>query len=204
MTAATENTPTVYTKDTMRQKAFSRRVQMPQAERKQLSQQIAENFFAHVPLPPAGSVVSAYSPINGEVDVRDIMKRLAGMGYVCTLPYVTDNEQRLSFLKWTEDTPLRNSIYGIPEPDPKTAQEFMPDFLIMPILAFDEQGHRLGYGSGNFDRTFAFLKKIKPFKTVAVAYEEQKYDSVPVDAHDYPMDMVVTEKRVYDFGGVTT
>lgn len=89
------------------------------------------------------------------------------------------------------------SIYDIPQPDPAKAKELLPDFMIVPMLAFDENCHRMGYGSGQFDRTFADLKKIQKFRAICIAFEAQKFDAVPVDQHDYILDMVVTESHVY-------
>lgn len=189
-------------KSELRQQALSRRMQISLEARKEASKRITDLFFEKITLPPKDAIISGYSPINAEVDPREIISRLNKMGYTTTLPAPMDNEQRLAFLRWDENTKMRMSIYGIPEPDTDdTLDEFVPDFLIMPLLAFDAQGHRLGYGSGNFDRSFDYIRKTKKFTTVAVAFEAQKFPNVPVGAHDWPMDAVVTEENVYFFEG---
>jgi 5-formyltetrahydrofolate cyclo-ligase len=184
-------------KENVRQAAFKRRLALDAEDRRKWSAQVRENFLKHVELPPAGSVITAYAPVNGEVDVMPLITHLHHQGYRCAMPYVMETLQRLAFLEWTPETTMYTGLYGIPQPDPQKAHEVLPDFLIVPMLAFDAQCHRMGYGSGQFDRTFADLKKIQTFRTVGIAFEAQKFDPVPVDMHDYTLDMVVTESHVY-------
>lgn len=184
-------------KETVRQEAFKRRLALDAGDRTRWSRMLTENFLQHVELPPKGSVITGYAPVNGEVDVVPLMTEMIKKGYQCAVPYVMDTEQRLAFLEWTPSTEMITGIYGIPQPDPKTTKELLPDMLIVPMLAFDEKCHRMGYGSGQFDRTFAGLQKIQPFYAVGIAFEAQKFDHVPVDHHDYILDMVVSETHVY-------
>jgi len=184
-------------KETVRQAAFKRRLALDAEDRRHWSAQLTENFLQNVALPPEGGVITAYAPVNGEVDVIPLITHLHGKGYRCAMPYVMDSLQRLAFLEWTPETKMFTGLYGIPQPDPQTARELLPDMLIVPMLAFDENCHRMGYGSGQFDRTFADLKKVQSFRTAGIAFEAQKFDRVPVDHHDYILDMVVTESRLY-------
>lgn len=186
-------------KETVRQAAFKRRLGLDADDRRQWSAQLTENFLQNVILPPKGCVITAYAPVNGEVDVMPLLKHLYGLGrnYRFAMPFVVEAETRLAFLEWMPETKMIAGIYGIPQPDPATAKELLPDFMIVPMLAFDDQCHRMGYGSGQFDRTFADLKKIHKFWTVGIAFEAQKFDAVPVDQHDYTLDMVVSESHVY-------
>lgn len=183
----------------MRQAAFKRRLELDADDRRAWSAQLTENFLQNIILPPKGSVITAYAPVNGEVDVIPLMTHLhgLGMGYRGAMPFVMEAEQRLAFLEWTPETKMIPGIYDIPQPDPAKAKELLPDFMIVPMLAFDENCHRMGYGSGQFDRTFADLKKIQKFRAIGIAFEAQKFDAVPVDQHDYILDMVVTESHVY-------
>lgn len=186
-------------KETVRQAAFKRRLALDAGDRRKWSAELTQNFLQSIILPPKGSVITAYAPVNGEVDIIPLITHLhgLGMGYRCAMPFVMEAEQRLAFLEWTPDTKMIAGIYGIPQPDPKTARELLPDFMLVPMLAFDENCHRMGYGSGQFDRTFADLKKVHTFRTVGIAFEAQKFDAVPVDQNDYILDMVVTESHVY-------
>ena len=184
-------------KEQVRQAAFKRRKALLADDRQLWSRMMTENFLQHIELPPAGSVISAYAPVNNEIDVVPLLTELIKKGYRCTVPYVVESEYRLAFLEWTPQTVMQRGIYDIPQPDPNEAEELVPNMLIVPMLAFDEQCHRMGYGSGQFDRTFASLQKIHPFRAIGVAFEAQKFDAVPVDHHDYTLDMVVTENNIY-------
>jgi len=113
------------------------------------------------------------------------------------VPYNMEREQVLSFLEWTPDTVLLRGLYNIPQPDPAKADVLVPNLLIVPMVAFDAECGRIGYGSGYFDRTFAHLAKIQKFRAIGVAFEAQKYDRVPVDRYDYRLDAVVTETATY-------
>lgn len=172
---------------------------MSDQERAEASAIITKTFLESAPLPAPGEVFSSYSPFNYEVDVSTLTQTLIDRGCICTLPHTDDKQQRLTFLEWDGKSPLVMSVFGIYEPDARKSAEHIPHFMLMPLVAFDKSGNRLGYGSGNFDRSFEFLKKIQSFVTVGVAFEAQCFDHVPTDIHDYPMDMVITEKNVYDF-----
>lgn len=158
---------------------------------------MTELFLEHVPLPAKDSVISGYFPVNGEIDVKPLLLHLKDLGYRLALPLVNEKTGFLSYMSWDGQFPKRTSLYGIPEPDPETSEEYVPDMMIVPMVAFDESCHRLGYGSGQHDRTYEHIQRIKPFFTVGVAYEMQKFPVVPTDIHDYDMDVVVSEDRVY-------
>lgn len=184
-------------KNNFRQAAFQRRMSLDAALRATWSAQMAARFLDQVDLPPAGAVISGYVPVNNEIDVMPLMTELTARGYRCAVPYNVEREQILSFLEWTPDTVLLRGLYNIPQPDPAKAAVLMPDMLIVPVVAFDAECSRMGYGSGYFDRTFAHLAKIQKFRAIGVAFEAQKYDRVPVDRHDYRLDAIMTEAATY-------
>ncbi len=184
-------------KNNFRQAAFNRRMSLPPDTRAQWSAQMAARFLDHVALPPAGTVISGYIPVNNEIDVMPLMAELVARGYRCAVPYNMEREQVLSFLEWTPDTVLQRGLYNIPQPDPAKAEVLVPNLLIVPMVAFDAECSRIGYGSGYFDRTFAHLAKIQKFRAIGVAFEAQKYDRVPVDRYDYRLDAVITETAIY-------
>lgn len=189
-----------FTKNEIRQVAFQKRQALPAVDRAAASLAMTRLFLQHITLPPVGAVISGYAPVNNEIDPIPLMTALRARGYRCAVPAPQEREQRLAFLEWTPQTPMRTGLYNIPEPDPRHAEELVPHLLIVPLVAFDAAGHRMGYGSGYFDRTFAFLKQIQKFYAVGVAFDAQKYDAVPVDAYDYTLDEVVTETAVYQAG----
>lgn len=185
-------------KDTVRQAAFQKRLTIPPAYQEEASIAFKDNFLKHVALPPAGAVVSGYMPFNAELNVKPLMMHLLEQGYRIVIPHVLADLSQLDFRTWSPKTPVRRNLYGIEEADTKHSEVLLPDLMIVPLIAFDAKGNRMGYGSGQFDRTFAQLLKVKKeFFSVGVGYESQREDSVPVDEHDYPLHMIVTEKTVY-------
>lgn len=185
-------------KDAVRQAAYNKRLAIPADERQQLAEAFTKNFLAHAALPEKGAVVSAYMPFNAELDVRPLMSRLRADGYRVTVPHVIDNLSGLEFRTWTEDTPVYTNLHGIEEVSLDHSEALLPDYMLVPLIAFDALGGRMGYGSGQFDRTFENMQKARhKFFAVGVAYDSQREDSVPVDEHDYPLDMVITDKNVY-------
>lgn len=184
-------------KDNVRQEAYSRRLALPAAERAQAAVAMMQNFLSWVPLPEKGAIVSGYMPFNAEIDARALMEHFIAKGHTCVIPHVTGDHAALEFHVWTPAAKMEKNIYGIAEVAQNKAHPLLPDFMIVPLVAFDAQGNRMGYGAGQFDRTFASLRKVKTFFTVGVAYDSQKCAHVPTDAYDYPLDMVVTDKTVY-------
>lgn len=184
-------------KNEFRQAAFQRRKALDAETRNLWSRQVMDMFLSRIDLPPPGSVIAGYIPVNNEVDVLPLMTELVSRGYRCAVPYNTDRMEILDFLEWTPQSVLHLGLYSIPQPDPKKAEALLPDFLVVPMLAFDASCNRMGYGSGYFDRTFMHLRKFHAFRAVGVAFEMQKNDAVPVDGYDYTLDAVVSETAVY-------
>lgn len=149
-----------------------------------------------VPLPPG--VVGGYWPLGSELDVRPLLLHLMGLGWGGGLPVSGPKGQPLTFLAWNADTPMREGRYGIREPD-GTAEVF-PSVLLVPLLAFDRSGHRLGYGAGYYDRTIARLKGRGLVLTVGVAFAAQEVDAVPTGPFDQRLDWIVTERAAFRCG----
>ena len=95
---------------------------------------------------------------------------------------------------------LASGQWGIREPKPD-APEVTPDILLVPLLAFDRNGHRIGYGAGYYDMTIAALRKVKPIVTAGMAYAAQEIDAVPVTPRDARLDLVLTEREIIDLRG---
>lgn len=184
-------------KNELRQAAFQRRLTLAPAACAEASARMTARFLESIALPPAGAVISGYVPVNNEIDVFPLMTALVERGYRCAVPHNVERDYVLEFLEWTPQTKLYTGLYNIPQPDPREAEALLPDMLIVPMVAFDTQCHRMGYGSGYFDRTFAHLRQFHTFQAVGVAYEAQKETEVPTDRHDYRLDAVVTEAAVY-------
>jgi len=146
-----------------------------------------------------GAAVSFYWPMGDEADPRALAARLAARGHRLALPVVVKKDAPLVFRLWRESDPLVVHAFGMHEPA-SSASEVTPDVLLVPLLAFDARGHRLGYGGGFYDRTLASLAAKR---AVGVAYAGQETAALPTHDRDHPLDMVVTELGVRRFGTST-
>jgi 5-formyltetrahydrofolate cyclo-ligase len=142
--------------------------------------------------------VSGYSPIRSEIDPIPLMKKLAEEGATLALPCVTARGQSLIFRIFHPNDRLMLGPLGIPEPSPGAA-EVIPDIMLTPLAAFDRLGHRIGYGAGHYDHTFAHLRKAKNIVGIGLAFAAQEIKAVPALAHDVALDYVLTESDVFDF-----
>ena len=145
-----------------------------------------------------GSVVSGYSPIRNEIDPTPLMLKLAAQGAQLALPTVTARGQSLKFRTWSPDARMVQGSLGIPEPSPAAA-ELVPDLMLVPLAAFDRFGHRIGYGAGHYDRTFAHLRQSRAVTGIGLAFAVQEIEAVPALAHDVALDFVLTEAQMFDF-----
>ena len=141
---------------------------------------------------PSGCVVSAYWPIGSEIDPRPLMTHLHENGHPIALPVTAARGNPLVFRAWRPDDTLEAAGFGTRVPL-AFQQEVTPRVLIVPLLAFDRAGYRLGYGGGFFDRTLARLRESGAVLAVGVAYAAQEVAQVPRDDSDQPVDWIVTE-----------
>ncbi len=142
----------------------------------------------------SATVVSGYWPIGQELDPRPLMAALSARGAVLTLPVTCAETGVLRFRLWHQDNPLEDAGFGTLAPGP-SAGEAEPDFVLVPLLAFDRSGARLGYGQGHYDRTLADLRSRRAVETAGIAFSVQEIDAVPVEGHDVPLDWILTEKE---------
>lgn len=140
------------------------------------------------------STASGFLPIGSELDVRPLLARFLETGIDICLPVVAAKDRPLVFRRWREGDPMIEEAFGTRAPGPD-AMELEPDLLIVPMLAFDRSGFRLGYGGGFYDRTLARLRSMKPVTAVGVAYAGQEVAHVPHDDLDQPLDWIVTERE---------
>ncbi len=155
----------------------------------------AARFMSALPLTRAagtGAIVAGYMPMRSEIDPRLLMDRLAGAGSVLCLPDVVAEGTPLEFRRWMPDDRLDTGRYGISVPAPE-ADILVPDLVLVPMLAFDREGHRMGYGGGYYDRTIARLREEGDVLTVGLAFSGQVRDDLPVAPHDMRLDWIVTE-----------
>jgi 5-formyltetrahydrofolate cyclo-ligase len=180
----------------VRRDAAARRDALPAAERSAAAATIAAR-----PLPvavPAGAIVSGFSPLKSEINPVPLMRAFADAGAGLALPVVAGRGKPLIMRSWTFGAPLVAGVWGIREPPPD-APEVFPDILIVPLLAFDRTGHRIGYGAGYYDMTIARLRGIKPVLAVGIAYAAQEIAEIPTTERDARLDFVLTERETIDF-----
>lgn len=151
---------------------------------------LAEALLAHYP-PPAGAIIAGYWPMGDEMDPRPLMLALATRGHALALPVTPPRGQPLAFRAWAPGTALRAGPMGTSEP--VAGEELRPDILLVPLLAFDRTGRRLGYGGGYYDRTLAALPGAK---AIGIAYAGQEMPEVPAGPQDFRLPLIATEAGV--------
>lgn len=140
----------------------------------------------------AGTVVSAYWPMGDELDPRPLMGRLEAMGCRLALPVVTARGRPLEFRAYRTGDALEPGLHGTVHPLAQAAP-MVPGLVLVPLLAFDRQCFRLGYGGGYYDRTLESLREKAQFRTIGVGFAAQEVSAVPRDGHDQRLDAVATE-----------
>jgi len=137
-----------------------------------------------------GQIVAGFWPLPGEIDIRPLLLALAGRGHTLCLPATPPRGQPLTFRRWQPGDRLIPEPFGTARPE---GEIITPDVLLVPLLAFDRNGHRLGYGGGFYDRT---LPTLPGPQTIGCAFAAQEVASVPVGAGDWVIDAIATEERV--------
>lgn len=161
----------------------------------------AERAAQRLPLDrlPPFKVFSVYYPQGSELDPRPLMGRLAAAGGVPALPVTTERTEPMSFRRWDPAHLLAPDAFGIPAPPP-IAATVIPDLVVAPVLGFDRQGHRLGQGAGHYDRTLENLRATRPVFVLGLAYSGQEVAELPAEAHDQPLDAILTETDYIEVG----
>jgi 5-formyltetrahydrofolate cyclo-ligase len=182
----------------LRREAIAVRDALPPAERQAAAEAVATRGL---PIAiPTGAVVSGFMPLKSEINPLPLMRNLAAAGAHLALPVVAGKGRPLIMRAWRFGAPLAVGVWGIREPPPE-APAVEPDVLIVPLLAFDRTGHRLGYGAGYYDMTIAALRARKAVTAVGIALAAQEIGTVPVSPRDARLDLVLTEREVIDLRG---
>ncbi|WP_333685057.1 5-formyltetrahydrofolate cyclo-ligase [Pontibaca methylaminivorans] len=143
-----------------------------------------------------GLPLSGYLAIRSEIDPLPAMSEAAAYGPV-GVPVIPAPAQPLKFARWTPETKLVKGTFGAMIPaDP---EYFEPEVVIVPLVAFDAHGGRLGYGGGFYDRTLELLRSRRPTIAIGFAYDEQQAGSIPLEPTDQPLDLLVTQSRILRF-----
>jgi len=138
-------------------------------------------------------IIGGYYPVNFEADDLELLKKFEKNKFNIALPVIKKNFQ-MDFYKWSFSEPLKINKYGIPEPETKNI--VYPDVLLVPLVAFDNNLNRLGYGGGYYDRLIAKLSKKQKIMKIGLALSVQKIDKVPINIYDQKLDYIVTNKYI--------
>jgi len=143
-------------------------------------------------------IIAGYIPLDDEADPTLLMETLAAEGRTLALPCIAARGAALVFRQWVKGEALVANGYGILEPVP-AAPAAVPGLVLVPLLAFDSRGHRLGYGGGYYDRTLDLLRRDGAVIAVGIAFAGQEVEELPRETHDHMLDMIVTESGVRKF-----
>ena len=182
-------------KAALRDQARQWRSQIDPNIAKVAARDLQRHFLSAVPL-AAGQAVSAFWPLKDEIDVRPLMRALDARGHPIGLPVVVDRQSPLVFKAWRPGARLEQSVFGTSVPSPAAAT-VIPDVLLVPALAIDDAGYRLGYGGGYYDRTIAHLRRSGQAGSEPLAmgfcFECQRVAKVPYGRTDERLDWIVSE-----------
>ena len=134
-----------------------------------------------------------YYPSNYEIDDLEILELLDKKNYNISLPAIRKNNQ-MDFFKWSSNDPIKINKYGIPEP--VSSKIIYPDALLVPLVGYDNDLNRLGYGGGFYDRYIYKIEKIKKIVKIGLAFSYQKIKKVPTNLYDKKLDFIITEKEI--------
>jgi 5-formyltetrahydrofolate cyclo-ligase len=178
-------------KRALRKEMIAKREALSSIFRKQAGEKIAKAGIPVEIVP--GSIVSGWCAMGAELDPLPLMKKLHGEGAKLALPAIS--EGKLIFRAWAPGEALVRAGFGTSEPD-KSSPLVDPDIVLTPMLAFDLQGFRIGYGKGHYDGGITRLRAAKKIVVVGLAFDEQCVEKVPTEPHDQRLDYVITESGV--------
>ena len=138
-----------------------------------------------------GKIIGGYYPYNYEIDILNILEKFEQKRFTITLPKIKKNSQ-MNFFQWSTNDPLAINKFGIPEPISKIVK--YPDVLLVPIVAFDQNFNRIGYGGGFYDRYINKIRKRKKVLTIGFAYSFQKVKKIQTNNYDIKLDFIITNK----------
>ena len=174
-----------------RQRLLALRTAVPTGERRLWGTEIETKLRALLVERPA-TTLGVYWPFQAEFDPRALIEWVIAQGYAVALPVVVDKKGPLEYRAWRPGEPLVDGVWNIPIP--KVCDIVVPQAVLAPLVGFDRECYRLGYGGGYFDRTLAAFST-RPF-AIGVGYEISRIETIFPQSFDIPMDVIVTEARI--------
>ncbi len=181
------------TKQSIRKKFLEKRDRIHKNFSEELKKNLLNNFLNHTEI-SSGRIVAGYYPIGSEIDCLKILKLSQEKGATTAIPYIKE-DNIIEFRKWRNGDPLIEGMFNIPTP--KEEKIVIPDIILVPLVAFDDTGIRIGFGSGIYDRSLPFFSDSK--KIGLAFFDQLNKKRLPKEEFDYPLDAVITEKRVFIF-----
>lgn len=179
----------------LRETMLARRAALDEASRRAAETAVLRHLEALLPVLPPGPLSFTW-PIREEIDLRPFAAGLVGRGGIVALPVIVRKNAPMVFRRWTPETPMTTGVWGIPVPEPD--ERVVPRVVLLPVVAVDREGYRLGYGGGYFDRT---LPTIRPRPLViGIGHAFARIDSIRPQPHDQRLDLLVTEEGIERFG----
>ncbi len=181
-------------KAALRQQMTARRAEA----RTDAAEAAALDHLAAALAPYRGAVLAGYMAMRDEIDPLAAMGAHHAAGGEVAVPVIAARAAPLVFHRWAPGAAMRRGTFGAMVP--ATADPLTPRVLIVPLLAFDARGYRLGYGGGFYDRTLAALRAAGPVTAIGFAFAAQQHPDLPIEPTDARLDMIVTERGVDRFG----
>ena len=164
------------------------------AAKSDIGARLIDLFEQHVSL-PRDITISGYYPVGSEANILPLLNALQQKGLDLSLPVVDKSHSPLIFRRWDEATEMQEGACGILEPTPDAASVY-PGLMLIPLLAFDRQGNRLGYGGGFYDLSIRSIREQQPVYALGIAFAAQEVTAVPCDKNATTLDGILTEKGV--------
>lgn len=183
------------TKQRLRAECLARRPVVAEAAGRGRAALALRDVFLAAWTPGPAAVVAGFWPMREEIDVLPLLVAVVEQGGRAALPAVVGRDRPLEFRLWHPGMALETGPFGTRHP-PASAGVMQPDVVLVPLVAFDRAGGRLGYGGGFYDRTLARLREERPVLAAGVAYAGQAVPQVPEEAHDEPLDWIATETGI--------
>ena len=140
-------------------------------------------------------IIGGYYPFNYELDILNILKKFEKKNYIISLPKISKNNQ-MDFFNWSFKEPLKINKYGIPETT--SNEKIFPNILLIPLVGFDDQFNRLGYGGGYYDRYLSKIQEKNRIIKIGVGFSFQKIKNIPIKRHDKKLDTIITEREIIE------
>ncbi len=189
-------------KPLLRSQLREARAKIPPAEAERAALRVAERalllLLAEIGGIAEASPVALYASLPGELDSFPLLEALAAKNFSTLLPVSGDKATPLKFHLWRPGEKLVIGRYGLREPD-SSAPELVPKVLFAPLLGFDGEGGRLGFGGGYYDATLAYLRRESQIVAGGLAFTCQQVAEIPREKHDEKLDFVITEEQVFRF-----